>query len=303
MTRARTGADVLNDHVTFEVECIDRMYLNVYVPQLQHAGGLLGYVQRHLGLPIASTAPLAKITDRFVAAVHRFAEDEAIPWVDFAKGQRKDDVMHEHLTRFTAAEGVLFIGRAQEKTTLFRTERRRDDEGKSYPWIVKTTGVVNHFYFYCVDADEVVPSSVELRWRPVVRQAATTSSVCTVVPTVPAISASSAARSLARCRWPLIRRNCLPASTMPAAHQRSAICPSRQRLTLAERARQMEIIDSMALVERSVRASVGGTSRRSTVRVSVRPSRRLAAAPGWVLSSSRASALSWASASRAEPAW
>jgi hypothetical protein len=153
MTLARTVADVLNDHVTFEVECIDRMYLNVYVPQLQHAGGLLGYVQRHLGLPIASTAPLAKITDRFVAAVHRFAEDEAIPWVDFAKGQRKDDVMHEHLTRFTAAEGVLFIGRAQEKTTLFRTERRRDDEGKSYPWIVKTTGVVNHFYFYCVDAD------------------------------------------------------------------------------------------------------------------------------------------------------
>src|SRR3954466_14455610 len=153
MTLARTVADVLNDHVTFEVECIDRMYLNVYVPQLQHAGGLLGYVQRHLGLPIASTAPLAKITDRFVAAVHRFAQDEAIPWVDFAKGQRKDDVMHEHLTRFTAAEGVLFIGRAQEKTTLFRTERRRDDEGKSYPWIVKTTGVVNHFYFYCVDAD------------------------------------------------------------------------------------------------------------------------------------------------------
>src|SRR3954451_4960514 len=153
MTVARTVADVLNDHVTFEVECIDRMYLNVYVPQLQYAGGLLGYVQRHLGLPIASTAPLAKITDRFVAAVHRFAEDEAIPWVDFAKGQRKDDVMHEHLTRFTAAEGVLFIGRAQEKTTLFRTERRRDDEGKSYPWIVKTTGVVNHFYFYCVDAD------------------------------------------------------------------------------------------------------------------------------------------------------
>jgi hypothetical protein len=76
------------------------------------------------------------------------------------------------------------------------------------------------------------------------------------------------------------RRNCLPASTMPAAHQRSAICPSRQRLTFALRTRQIEIIDSMALVERSVRASVGGTSRRSTVSVSSRPSRRLAAAPG-----------------------
>ena len=156
MTLPRTVAEVLSDHVAFEVECIDRMYLNVYVPQLQHAGGLLGYVQRQLGLPVASTAPLARITDRFAAAVHRFAEQEQVPWVDFARGQRKDDVMHEHLAAFQAAgrtEGVVFIGRAQEKTPLFRTGKRRDREGKSYPWIVKTTGVVNHFYFYCVDSD------------------------------------------------------------------------------------------------------------------------------------------------------
>jgi hypothetical protein len=156
MTLPRTVAEVLSEHVVFEVECIDRMYLNVYVPQLQHAGGLLGYVQRQLGLQIASTAPLARITDRFAAAVHRFAEREQVPWVDFAKGQRKDDVMHEHLAAFEAAgrtEGVVFIGRAQEKTPLFRTEKRRDREGKSYPWIVKSTGVVNHFYFYCADEE------------------------------------------------------------------------------------------------------------------------------------------------------
>jgi hypothetical protein len=142
--------------VVFEVECIDRMYLNVYVPQLQHVGGLVGYMRRQLGLHIASTAPLARITDRFAAAVHRFAEREQIAWVDFARGQRKDDVMHERLAAFRAAgrtEGVVFIGRAQEKTRLFRTEKRRDREGKSYPWIVKTSGLVNHFYFYCVDRD------------------------------------------------------------------------------------------------------------------------------------------------------
>ena len=82
-----------------------------------------------------------------------FARDQRVPWVDFGKGQRKDDVMHEHLARFTAEEGVLFIGRAQEKTHLFRTERRRDAHGESYPWIVKATGVVNQFYVYAVDAD------------------------------------------------------------------------------------------------------------------------------------------------------
>jgi hypothetical protein len=156
MTLPRSVAEVLSEHVVFEVECIDRMYLNVYVPQLQHAGGLVGYVHRQLGLPVASTAPLAKITDRFAAAVHRFAERERIPWVDFAKGQRKDDVMHEYLAAFEAAgrtEGVLFVGRAQEKTPLFRTEKRRHADGVSYPWIVKTTGLASHFYVYCVDGD------------------------------------------------------------------------------------------------------------------------------------------------------
>ena len=106
---------------------------------------------------------------------------------------------------------------------------------------------------------------MELRWRSGEHQAALTSSLCTSGPTGSAISRSRAARSVGRCRWPLTRRNCLPASTIPAAHQRSAICPSRQRLTLPACSRQTEIIDSMQFVERSVRARVGGTPRRSTV--------------------------------------
>src|ERR1019366_4042586 len=153
MNLPRSVADVLDDPVVFEVDCIDRMDCNVYTPGLQYAGGLVSYVHQQLGLPIASTAPLAKISDRFSAAVHRFARDHCLPWVDFAKGQRKDDVMHEYLGRFTASQGVVFIGRAQEKTAVFRTERRCNSEGRAYPWIVKSTGMVNHYYFYCVDDD------------------------------------------------------------------------------------------------------------------------------------------------------
>ena len=59
MTIARSVADVLSSHVRFEVECIDRMYLNVYQPKLQYAAGLVGFVHRQLGLPIASTARTA----------------------------------------------------------------------------------------------------------------------------------------------------------------------------------------------------------------------------------------------------
>jgi hypothetical protein len=156
MTLPRTVAEVLADHVDFEVECIDRMYLNVRVPSLQYAAGIVGYIHQRLGMPIASTAALATISDRFVAAVRRFARSQQTPWVDFVKGQRKDEVMAEQLARFEAAghhHGVVFVGRAQEKTPLFRTEKRHAADGHSYPWIVKSTGVVNHFYFYCVDAD------------------------------------------------------------------------------------------------------------------------------------------------------
>ena len=151
MTLPRTVADVLTEHVVFEIESIDRMYLNVYQPRLQYPTGIVQYIHRHLGFPVASTAVLAPITRAFVDALHGFARHQHIPWVNFAKGQRKDDVAHEYLAAFEAAggtEGVLFIGRAQEKTTLFRTHKRHREDGSVYPWIAAETGVVNQFYFY-----------------------------------------------------------------------------------------------------------------------------------------------------------
>src|SRR5688572_14598634 len=114
MTLPRSVADVLAEHVLFEVECIDRMYLNVYVPQLQRELGLIGFLRARLGCTVASTAPLAAITEEFGSAVRRFARDRGIPLVDFVKGQRKDDVMHEHLATHPGGEAVLFIGRAQD---------------------------------------------------------------------------------------------------------------------------------------------------------------------------------------------
>src|SRR5437773_6287867 len=100
MTLPRTAADVLADHVLFEVECIDRMYCNVYVPQLQRELGLIGYLRERLGCTVNSTAPLAPVTEAFSAAVRAFARDHGIPLVDFARGQRKDDVLHQHLAGF-----------------------------------------------------------------------------------------------------------------------------------------------------------------------------------------------------------
>src|SRR5216684_6692811 len=103
MTLPRSAGDVLSDHVVFELESIDRMYCNLYVPQLQRAEGIVGFIRGHLGQPIASTAVIAPMSRDFVTRLRGFAGQRAIPRIDFARGQRKDDVMHEHLARFQAA--------------------------------------------------------------------------------------------------------------------------------------------------------------------------------------------------------
>jgi hypothetical protein len=150
MTLPRSAADVLAKHVLFQLECIDRMYLNVYVPQLQYAPGLVSYSHQHLQMPVASTAALAPLTEAFTKAVR--ARDHDVPWVDVAKDQRKDEVAQQYLAAVTGTEGVLFIGRAQE-TTLFRTHKRHRQDGSSYPGITADTGVVNQFSFYCLEED------------------------------------------------------------------------------------------------------------------------------------------------------
>ena len=74
--------------------------------------------------------------------------------VQFRKGQRKDDIAAGNRKKFTGPEGVVFIGKAQEKTRVFRTERRRNERtGATYPWLVSSTAMVNQFYMYCVDRD------------------------------------------------------------------------------------------------------------------------------------------------------
>ena len=100
------------------------------------------------------------ISKAFVAEMEAFAEREGVPVVLFRKGQRKDYIAAEHLKRFTKPEGVLFIGKAQEKTPVFRTERRRNGEtGVSYPWLVRSTAMVNHFYVCTVWTGTSVRSS------------------------------------------------------------------------------------------------------------------------------------------------
>jgi hypothetical protein len=154
MSIARCVADVLRDHVVLELEAIDRMYLNVYVPHLQTVGAVVGYLRVHHGQRFASTAAVTPMTETFVRNIEAFVNAEGIDLVAFEKGQRKDDVTQKYLQSFGKSEGVVYVGKAQEKARVMRTERRRIHRtGGTYPWIVESTAMVNHYYFYCVDED------------------------------------------------------------------------------------------------------------------------------------------------------
>jgi hypothetical protein len=72
----------------------------------------------HRGYVYASTALMDPMSKAFVADIHHFIAVHGLELVHFGKGQRKDEVTQRLLAGFTAAEGVLYVGRAQEKSNV-----------------------------------------------------------------------------------------------------------------------------------------------------------------------------------------
>jgi hypothetical protein len=97
------------------------MYLNVYVPQLQRVGGVVWFLRDHLGQRFAPTATVAPRTEAFVKEIECVARQHRIDVVSFAKGERKDEVTQRYLARRSRRrEGVLYVGKAQEKARVVR---------------------------------------------------------------------------------------------------------------------------------------------------------------------------------------
>lgn len=154
MTLPRSVAEILREHVSLEVEGIDRMYLNAIVPILQTERGIAWFFREVRGHSFASSALMAPMTRAFVEGLESFAHSNHLDVVTFEKKQRKDEVAAEYLTRFKEEEGLLFVGKAQEKAPVFRTERRKNpNTGASYAWLYRSTAMVNQYYFYALDRD------------------------------------------------------------------------------------------------------------------------------------------------------
>ena len=151
--------ELLSGHVTLEVECIDRLYLNGYQPKLVTSGGLVYFMTEHRGKPIPSPAILGAITQSWVKAVATFAETNAIPVIKFEPrwgrdGGRKDDIAHKLRQERAIQDGVVFIGVAQEKARSFAARKVCGaNGGPSFDFTPGKSVAVNHYYFYLEDLE------------------------------------------------------------------------------------------------------------------------------------------------------
>ena len=119
MSVPRSAAEVLADHVTLEVEGIDRMYLNVYVGPLQREGGVASFFRFHRGYQFASSGLMDPISKAFIAAMETFARRESIAVVHFRKGQRKDDVAAEYRKKFSETKAYCSSARRRRRRRCF----------------------------------------------------------------------------------------------------------------------------------------------------------------------------------------
>jgi len=145
--------ELIRDHVTLSIRCLDRLYLHAYMPKLQTSGGLCYFLRDHRGHPIPSPALFTPMHDRLIAAIKTYAATQDVPLIAFERGQRKDDVVAEHRAQRSTADGVVVIGVAQEKMRAFKAQKRSGPQGGvtfdfSRQWVA-----VNHYYFYVQDPE------------------------------------------------------------------------------------------------------------------------------------------------------
>jgi hypothetical protein len=153
--RVVTASEILDGHVVLDIECLDRVYLNAYVPILQSSGQVVAFMTQYLDLPIPSPALLEKISHRFRRSVASFAEANDIAWVKFGKDDRKADVMAPYLRRASAGgrSRVAAIGVAQEFQRVWTAYQRDTKTAAPQFTFAKADRRVTCYYFYLWDAD------------------------------------------------------------------------------------------------------------------------------------------------------
>ena len=155
MAHIVTAGELLDGHTVLDIECLDRVYLNAYVPILQSSGQVVAFMTQHLGKPIPSPALMEHIGTRFRRAVESYASSNEIPWVKFGKDDRKISVMQPHIAAqaATGRSGVAAIGVSQEFQRVWSAYQRDTKAAAPQYTFAKADRRVTCYYFYLWDQD------------------------------------------------------------------------------------------------------------------------------------------------------
>ena len=153
--------DVLDGHVGLEIECVDRLYLNAYVPTLQVGPQVRRFLEDHLGNRLASPALMTKIGNRFRTEMRAFAAQNSIPVLRLKKPDRTrwDDRKLDHVRPWLDQAqkegrfGVVAIVAAQEFQFVYSAARRTGAGGGVYFVFSKQERRVGVYYFYVLDRE------------------------------------------------------------------------------------------------------------------------------------------------------
>lgn len=157
-----SASEVLRDRTGLDVTCLDRVYVNGYVPNLQVGSQVSVFMTGHLGLPVPSPAILEKRGALFRQRVEQFAQVNGIPVIQFSTGDRKQDVTAPYINKVatTGRAGVAVVGIAQEYACVFQASKKTDRGGVWFSFF-KQDRRVTCYYFYVWD-HEVGPGFVKI---------------------------------------------------------------------------------------------------------------------------------------------
>jgi hypothetical protein len=177
-TNPVTVNDVLDGHTQLEINCPDRIYLTLSVPNLMVGGQVVSFLTQHEKAPIPSPAVLDRRGQAFRRAVASYAEANNIPVLSFTgkRDKRRPGVLANSpwperkidqvmpLMRQAAATGrsqVVAIGTAQEYQRVFTATK--SEAGTSAVWFSyqRTERRVSCYYFYLWD-DQLGPAFIKI---------------------------------------------------------------------------------------------------------------------------------------------
>jgi len=149
-----TATSVLDAHTTLQLRCLDRLYLNAYVPQLQRPPLVRRFLE-HTGSPIASPALFEQRTKRFVAELRRYASDHGAEWLALKRHERKEE---QWRPLCLAAEregrsGLVAVGVIQERVRAWRGAKEVLPRGGVAFNFTRESVFVNQYYCYLADPE------------------------------------------------------------------------------------------------------------------------------------------------------